>query len=143
MSILTMQSGNWVLAVAFVFCCACGDHCVSNTRETARSPNGTRTAVVDVQNCGAPGGFLTRVGLAQADASRAQQNDPKAFLILDARSPQAPISSDGGGRVDLRWRNDSTLEIAYDSGATVLTKQMKVGSTLAQYRFLERNSRRP
>ncbi len=83
----------------------------------AHSPDGHARIVVFERSCGATTGFSTQASLL--DAREPLGDEAGNAFIADTDHGRAPAAAHGGPTLDVRWIDERTVELGYDSRTRV------------------------
>jgi hypothetical protein len=121
------------LGLSLIFVAACDDLCGNQIVQDLRSPGGGSHAVVFVRDCGATTGLSTQISILPAN--KKLSNDPGNVFVATGDKNGLPLDSHGAMNLEIEWKGDHELYIAYSSGAQVFLKISEVNGTRIFYAF--------
>lgn len=100
------------------------DPCGESVLTEIPSPNQAMKAVIYERDCGATTDFATHVSIIAKDATLKKSD--RSIFAADTNHSSAPNGPGGGPEVQVRWLNDTRLEIKYSWLARVIQSEMRV-----------------
>jgi len=98
--------------------------CANEEVQRIASPDGKLEAVIFERDCGATTDFSTQVSVCVAGGALA--NDGGNVFIADGDHGRALQAAWGGPAVEVRWLDNASLNISYDSHARVFAQHETV-----------------
>ncbi len=103
--------------------------CVNEILRIQYSPSKQLKAVVFQRDCGATTGFTTQISIISANSDL--PNQAGNVFVSDTDHGYAPSGPGGGPPVEVEWKGENSLNIAYDKRARVsLRKDSQDGTTI-------------
>jgi len=103
--------------------------CVNEILRIHYSPSKQLKAVVFERECGATTGSSTQISIMPANSDL--PNEGGNVFVADTDHGKAPSGPGGGPSVEVEWKGESSLNIAYDNRARIfLRKDSQNGITI-------------
>ena len=114
-------------------------HCEYRVIQEARSPDGARNAVAYGSMCGGMVSNATHVSILRPGARAKGRSNLFAGSMTEPDAVRGPY---GGPNVAIRWRGNDTLEVDYDTSASVW-RQDRVRGVAVVYGVIPTRKKQP
>ena len=126
-------SASIVLALLAISAGCSDDLCSNAVVAQVKSPDGLRTAFLFERDCGATTDFTTQVAVLRAESLPDSAGN---VFVADSDHGAAPGAAWGGPPAEIRWVDNSTLEVRYHRNARTFKKVEAIDGISARYALL-------
>jgi len=110
--------------------------CVNQVLETVNSPDGTKTAVVFVRDCGATTSWSTQASVISAKEVVSDKDTGNVLRIDSDHGKAWPLAIKGWPIIKAEWESANLLTLHYSKNSSILLQQKSIDNVGVQYSLI-------